>query len=477
MTTERILAIFSEIICIPRESGNEQHIIAYLQEFASKNGLDCKTDPTGNVLITKEATPGRESSPTIILQSHSDMVCEKNSGVEHDFAKDPIKAVIEDGWMIAKDTTLGADCGIGVAASLALLEDNTIEHGKIEALFTVSEETGMDGAFGLTPDFMSGSILINLDSEDEGELFIGCAGGVDTTAHFDYTTKKIDKELLTYKIGFCGGVGGHSGDDIDKGRANAIQLLSRSLYKIMKEFNVSLCAIDGGNKRNAIAREAYAIIALKGEDLKEIKKMHMATAEDIKTEYAATEPNIAPIFEAAQWDDEAIDTQVALNLISCFNSAPHGVLAMSQEMKGLVETSTNLASVKMTDGKIRVGTSQRSSINSARHHAAEKVEAIFLLAGAEVTHEGEYPGWKPQLKSPVLELTKKGYRELFGVEPVVRAIHAGLECGLILDKYPSLDMISFGPTIRGVHAPGERLDLASVDKFNKLLEYVIVNCK
>lgn len=477
MTTDRILAIFSEIICIPRESGNEQHIIAYLQDFANKNGLPCKTDKVGNVLITKEATPGRESSPTIILQSHSDMVCEKNNGVEHDFAKDPIKAVIEDGWMIAKETTLGADCGIGIAASLALLEDNTLEHGKIEALFTVSEETGMDGAFALTPDFMSGSILINLDSEDEGELFIGCAGGVDTTAHFDYTTKKLDKNLLKYKIGFCGGVGGHSGDDIDKGRANAIQLLSRSLYKIMKEFNVALCAIDGGNKRNAIAREAYAIIALKGEDLKEIKKMHLATAEEIKAEYAATEPNIAPIFEEAEWNDEAIDTQVALNLISCFNSAPHGVLAMSQEMKGLVETSTNLASVKMVDGRIRVGTSQRSSINSARHHAAEKVEASFLLAGAEVTHEGEYPGWKPQLKSPVLELTKKGYLELFGVNPVVRAIHAGLECGLILDKYPSLDMISFGPTIRGVHAPGERLDLASLDKFNKLLEYVIVNCR
>ena len=477
MTTDRILAIFSEIICIPRESGNEGHIIAYLQDFAKKHQLDCKTDKVGNVLITKEATTGRESSPTIILQSHSDMVCEKNNGVEHDFAKDPIKAVIEDGWMIAKETTLGADCGIGIAASLALLEDNTLEHGKIEALFTVSEETGMDGAFALTPDFMSGSILINLDSEDEGELFIGCAGGVDTTAHFDYTTKKLDKELLKYKIGFCGGVGGHSGDDIDKGRANAIQLLSRSLYKIMKEFNVSLCAIDGGNKRNAIAREAYAIIALKEEDLKAIMKLHLATAEDIKAEYAATEPNIAPIFEEAEWSDEAIDTQVALNLISCFNSAPHGVLAMSQEMKGLVETSTNLASVKMVDGRIRVGTSQRSSINSARHHAAEKVEASFLLAGAEVTHESEYPGWKPQLKSPVLDLTKRGYKELFGVDPIVRAIHAGLECGLILDKYPKLDMISFGPTIRGVHAPGERLELASLDKFNKLLEYVIVNCK
>lgn len=477
MTTERILAIFSEITRIPRESGNEQHIIAYLQDFAAKHSLECKTDPTGNVLITKAATPGRESSPTIIIQNHSDMVCEKNSGVEHDFAKDPIKAVIEDGWMIAKETTLGADCGIGMAAALALLEDETLEHGKVEALFTVSEETGMDGAFALTPDFMSGSILINLDSEDEGELFIGCAGGVDTTAHFDYTTKKIPQGYITYKVGFCGGVGGHSGDDIDKGRSNAIQLLSRSLYKIMKEFNTALCAIDGGNKRNAIAREAYAVIALKGEDLTSIKELYLSTAKDIQAEYAATDPNITPIFETVEYEGEAIDSTTAHNLISCFNSAPHGVLAMSMEMKGLVETSTNLASVKMVDGRIRVGTSQRSSINSARHHAAEKVEAAFLLAGAEVTHEGEYPGWKPQLKSPILDLCKKGYKELFGVDPIVRAIHAGLECGLILDKYPELDMISFGPTIRGVHAPGERLDLASVEKFQKLLGYVVSNCK
>lgn len=477
MTTDRILAFFSEIICIPRESGHEEHIIKYLQDFAAKNNLECKTDKVGNVLIVKEATSNMKNAPTIILQSHSDMVCEKNSGVVHDFAKDPIKTVVEDGWLIAKETTLGADCGIGIAATLALLEDNTTNHGKIEALFTISEETGMDGAFALTGDFMSGSILINLDSEDEGELFIGCAGGIDTTAIFNFRKRRVEKELVKYKIGFQGGVGGHSGDDIDKGRANAIQLLSRSLYKIMKDHTITLCYIDGGNKRNAIAREAYAIIAFDPSQLNAIKKIHKEVAEEVKIEFATPDPNISPIFEKAEWKGYAIDGKCAHNLISCFNSVPHGVIAMSPDIKGLVETSTNLASVKTSESSIRVGTSQRSSINSARHYAAEKVEAAFLLAGARVTHESEYPGWKPQLKSPILDLCVHSYKKLFGVDPIVRAIHAGLECGLILDKYPKLDMISFGPTIRGVHAPGEKLDLKSLDKFAKLLEEVITNCK
>jgi dipeptidase D len=477
MTTERILAIFSEITRIPRESGHEEHIIKYLQNFAKTNSLSCKTDKVGNVLITKSATKGRESSPTIILQSHTDMVCEKNSGIAHDFSKDPINYTIENGWMIAKDTTLGADCGIGIAASLALLEDKTIEHGKIESLFTISEETGMDGAFALSKDFMSGSILINLDSEDEGELFIGCAGGIDTTAFFHFKRKRLSKDLLRYKIGFCGGLGGHSGDDIDKGRANTIQLLSRSLYRIFKKQNAFLCYIDGGNKRNAIAREAYAIIAFDKGALKEIKKIQEQVYQEIKVEYSASDPNISSIFEKSESNGYAIDTKSARNIISSFNCAPHGVLAMSQEIKGLVETSSNLASVKTNGTEIRVGTSQRSSINSARYYAAEKVESVFLLAGASVTHESEYPGWKPQLKSPILDLCVHSYKKLFGNEPVVRAIHAGLECGLILDKYPGLDMISFGPTIKGVHAPGERLDLASTEKFTRLLEEVITNCK
>ena len=463
---------------IPRESGHEEHIIAYLQKFAADRGMDCKTDEAGNVLITIPATPGRENSPTIILQSHSDMVCEKNSGVEHDFSKDPIKAVVEDGWLIAKDTTLGADCGIGVAAELAVLEDKELPHGKIECLFTTSEETGLDGAFALKSDFLTGSILLNLDSEDEGELFIGCAGGIDTTAIFRYTPETVPQGHLCIKAGYCGGIGGHSGDDIDKGRSNAIQSLARFLYRANRECGIVLCSIDGGNKRNAIAREAFATIAARPSDISILKDLHQEVLAELKDEFSVTDPDIDGVWEEVENPSSAIDGRTAFNLICSLNSAPHGVLAMSAEVKGLVETSSNLASVKMIEeNRIRIGTSQRSSTNSARKYAAEKVEAEFVLAGAEVTHESEYPGWKPSLKSHILEICKESYRRLFGKEPIVRAIHAGLECGLFLDKYPDLDMISFGPTLRGVHAPGERLDLASLDRFVLLLEDVIRQCK
>lgn len=479
MTSEKVLSFFREILAIPRESGHEEHIIAYLQDFAEKRNLECKTDKAGNVLIVKPATPGRENSPTLILQSHSDMVCEKNSGVEHDFSKDPIKAVEEDGWLIAKDTTLGADCGIGIAAQLAVLEDENLPHGKIECLFTTSEETGLDGAFAIENDFLSGSILLNLDSEDEGELFIGCAGGIDTTAKFNYGSEPVPAGYIGIKAGFRGGIGGHSGDDIEKGRSNAIQSLARFLYRMLGQCPFSLCSIDGGNKRNAIAREAYAVIAVAPSNLSLAKALHSKVLAELKDEYAVTDPDIASIYEeGVRLAGTAVDRATAKSLICVLNSVPHGVLSMSAEVKGLVETSTNLASVKMPeDGVIRIGTSQRSSTNSARRYAAERIEAAFVLAGAEVTHESEYPGWKPSLKSHILEVCKSSYTRLFGKEPVVRAIHAGLECGLFLDKYPGLDMISFGPTIRGVHAPGERLELASLDKFVMLLEDVITECR
>ncbi|HIZ86437.1 MAG TPA: aminoacyl-histidine dipeptidase [Candidatus Coprenecus stercoravium] len=479
MTSEQVLAHFRQILTIPRESGHEEHIIAWLQKFAADRNMDCKTDEAGNVLITIPATPGREDSPTIILQSHSDMVCEKNSGVEHDFSKDPIKAVVENGWLIAKDTTLGADCGIGIAAELAVLEDKNLPHGKIECLFTTSEETGLDGAFALKSDFLTGSILLNLDSEDEGELFIGCAGGIDTTAKFKYSPVPVPDGAVCVKAGFCGGIGGHSGDDIDKGRSNAVQSLARFLYRAYKKFGFTLCSIDGGNKRNAIAREAYAVIAARPEDITAIKELHLEILTELKDEYSVTDPDIAPIWEEGMAVPEnAVDDRTAFNFIRALHSVPHGVMAMSAEVKGLVETSSNLASVKMLEGNIiRIGTSQRSSTNSARRNAADRIEAAFSVAGAEVTHESEYPGWKPSLKSHILEVCKSSYRRLFGKDPVVRAIHAGLECGLFLDKYPHLDMISFGPTLRGVHAPGERLDLASLDKFVLLLEDVIKQCK
>ncbi len=475
MLSDKVLDLFERITEIPRESGHEEKITAFLQEFARSRSLECRTDAAGNVVIVREASEGCGDIPVIVLQSHSDMVCEKNSGVKHDFSRDPIKYVFRDGWMIAEDTTLGADCGIGMAAQLAILESD-LRLGKVECLFTVSEETGMDGAKALKPGFITGKTLINLDSEDEGELFVGCAGGMDTTAVFNYREVPVAGDSKLFRVRVFNGVGGHSGDDIDKGRANAVQLLARFLYSFPEAAVVEL---DGGNKRNAIAREAEALVALAPDSAAGFMKEAALFGEALKGEYAATDSGISvECVECPMPGDgvRAIEPEVSVALVRSLFAAPHGVLAMSGDMKGLVETSTNLASVKMRgDGTIRVGTSQRSSVTSERRAAALKVEAAFRLAGAEVSHESEYPGWKPDVNSPVLHACVESYRKLFGKDPVVRAIHAGLECGLFLDIYPDLDMISFGPTIRGVHAPGERLELASLDKFVALLTDVMTN--
>lgn len=475
MNSETVLSFFKEITKIPRESGHEEHIIAYLQDFAAKNGLECKTDEAGNVLITKEAAPGYENVPTIVLQSHSDMVCEKNEGVEHDFAKDPIRYIIKDGWMIAPDTTLGADCGIGVAAQMALLVSD-MPCGRIECLFTTSEETGLDGAMALQPGFFTGKVLLNLDSEDEGEIFVGCAGGIDTTAEFNYRNEPVQEDFVLQEVYVKDAMGGHSGDDINKGRANSVQLLGRFLYSIL-DLDWQLVAIDGGNKRNAIAREAKAVIAAEEDTLEIINERLEAFAADVVEEYGAIEKDIKVGYAEYQGDaDVAIDEMTAWNLVAALCASPHGVLAMSQEIENFVETSTNLASVKMTEpGVIRIGSSQRSCVTAARRAAAAKMEACFVLAGAIVKHEGEYPGWAPAAESPIRDACVASYKKLFGVEPKVKAIHAGLECGLFTEKFPGLDMVSFGPTLRGVHAPGERLDLASLDKFVALLVDVIQN--
>lgn len=475
MTSETVLSYFKEITKIPRESGHEEHIIAYLQDFAAERNLECKTDEAGNVLIVKEAAPGYESVPPIVLQSHSDMVCEKNEGVEHDFAKDPIRYVIEDGWMIAPDTTLGADCGIGIAAQLALL-DSDMPCGKIECLFTSSEETGLDGAMALQPGFFSGKVLLNLDSEDEGEIFVGCAGGIDTTAEFHYTQEALCEDFELEEVFVKDAMGGHSGDDINKGRANSVQLLGRFLYSII-DLDWQLVSIDGGNKRNAIAREAKAVIAAEPDTLEIINERLEAYASDVAEEYGAIEKNLKLGHDEPAGEFEAaVDEMTAWNLVAALCASPHGVLAMSQEIENFVETSTNLASVKMTEpGVIRIGSSQRSCVTAARRAAAAKMEACFVLAGAIVKHEGEYPGWAPAAESPVRDACVASYKKLFGVEPKVKAIHAGLECGLFTEKFPGLDMVSFGPTLRGVHAPGERLDLASLDKFVALLVDVVKN--
>ena len=477
MNSEKVLSYFKEITKIPRESGHEEHIIAYLQHFAAENNLECKTDEAGNVLIVKEAAPGFENVPVIVLQSHTDMVCEKNEGVEHDFAKDPIKYIIKDGWMIAPDTTLGADCGIGVAAQMAMLVTE-IPCGKIECLFTTAEETGLDGAMALQPGFFTGKVLLNLDSEDEGEIFVGCAGGLDTTAEFHYTTADVQEGFEFEEVFVKDAMGGHSGDDINKGRANSVQLLGRFLYSCL-DLDWQLVTIDGGNKRNAIAREAKAVIAAEPDTLDIINERLEAYAAEVAEEYGAIEKELKLGYDDVDLEGvQAIDEMTAWNLITALCAAPHGVLAMSQEIENFVETSTNLASVKMTQpGVIRIGSSQRSCVTAARRAAAAKMEACFVLAGATVTHEGEYPGWAPAAESPVRDACVASYRKLFGVDPKVKAIHAGLECGLFTEKFPGLDMVSFGPTLRGVHAPGERLDLASLDKFVDLLVDVVTNYK
>lgn len=474
MDSQSVLEIFKEITRIPRESGHEEKMTAFLQKFAADRGLDCRTDATGNVVITREAAPGKENVPAIVLQSHQDMVCEKNSGCDHDFARDPISYVIEDGWMIAKDTTLGADDGIGVAASLALL-DSDIPTGKLECLFTISEETGMDGANAIESGLFTAKTLINLDSEDEGQLFVGCAGGVDTTAVFKYVEEGIDPSLAALKLRVFNAIGGHSGDDINKERANTVQILARFLYG---EYSggYRLVSFNGGNKRNAIAREAEAVILLDAAGAKALEDRFGKFAADLKAEYHRTDPDIS--FECIRTGNpgKAVDKDTARRFIFALTAVNHGVLTMSQDIAGLVETSTNLAAVFMNvPGEIKVTTSQRSSTDSAKKFMADKVEAAFLLAGAEVSHSDPYPGWTPNMDSHILDVTVASYRKLFGVEPEVKAIHAGLECGLFLTKFPDLDMISFGPTLRGVHAPGEKLDLASNEKFVRLLVDVVSN--
>ena len=467
--------IFDEITKVPRPSKREEKIIEYLVDFAQKHSLDYQRDQIGNVVIRKAATAGFEALPTVILQSHMDMVCEKNSDTVHNFDTDPIRTKIVDGWVKAEGTTLGADCGIGMAAALALLVDPTVEHGAIEALFTVDEETGLTGAFNLGEGMLTGKYLINLDSEDEGEIFIGCAGGVDTLAYFDYTVENLPAGYEYYRVGVSGLKGGHSGDDIDKGLGNANKILASFLYDATR-FGIRIGMFDGGNLRNAIPREAYAVVAVPEHTALLFETALATYVSAVKAMYAPTEPNLKfTLGEAAP--QPVIDEETQAALVAALVGLPNGVLAMSQTMKGLVETSTNLASVKFVDGKIVVTTSQRSSVERAKRDAMHSVEAVLALAGANVEHSDGYPGWTPNPSSSLLASTLESYHSLFGVEPKVRAIHAGLECGLFLEKYPHLEMVSFGPTLRGVHSPDERLEIATVDKFWALLLDVLKRVK
>ena len=461
-----VFRYFEEICQVPRPSKKEEKIIAYLQNFGKQHGLETLTDEAGNILMKKPATPGMENRKTVALQAHTDMVCEKNNDVQHDFLNDPIQTFVEGEWMKAKGTTLGADNGIGIAAALAVLTDTTLEHGPLECLFTVDEETGLTGAFALKEGFMHADILLNLDSEDEGELFIGCAGGVDSVGEFTYQEVEVPQGYFYVKVQVKGLKGGHSGSDIHLERANANKLLARFLNRARKTHDLYLCEIDGGNLRNAIAREAHALIAVPEADKHAIRTELNLFAAEVEAEYATSDPDIEFLLESEPASGKAIDPDTTRRLLQAIQALPHGVMAMSQDIPGLVETSTNLASVKMKPGNIiRIETSQRSSIASAKEDIAATVRTVFELAGAAVSHSEGYPGWKPNTHSEILEIATASYRRLFNTEAKVKAIHAGLECGLFLDKYPTLDMISFGPTLQGVHSPDERMHIPSVERF------------
>ena len=469
---------FGQICQVPRPSKKEEKIRHFLLEFANENGLQSITDEAGNVLILKPATKGMENSPTVILQTHMDMVCEKNSDKVFDFDNDAIEPMIVDGWVKANGTTLGADCGIGIAAQLAVLTSKEIKHGPLECLITVDEETGLTGAFALKPGFLSGKILLNLDSEDEGEIFIGCAGGIDTLATFTYQKEVIPESSAAFKISVSGLLGGHSGDDIHKNRGNANKILTRFLQRASKYTGLKLAEYNGGNLRNAIAREAFTVVVLPESDSVNLANDFEQFRTEILFEFERAEPKLKLELEETEMPGFVIDNETQNRLINALIACPHGVLEMSSRMEGMVETSTNLASVKFIhDNKIRVTTSQRSEIESRKYFAAEMVEAVFTLAGAQVEHSDGYPGWTPNPDSGVLKITVKSYEKLFGVKPVVRSIHAGLECGLFLEKYPELDMVSFGPTIRGAHSPDERLNIETTQKFWKHLVEVLESLK
>jgi dipeptidase D len=471
---------FKEILVIPRPSKKEEKIIEYLLEFGKKYKLETLQDEVGNVLIRKPATKGMENRKSVVLQSHIDMVCEKNSDKEHDFEKDPIDTFIKDGWVYAKGTTLGADDGIGVATQLAILAAENIKHGPIECLFTVDEETGLSGAFGLQPGFLESEILLNLDSEDEGQLFIGCAGGQDTLAWLPYDLEAAPEDHKAYKIMVAGLKGGHSGDDIDKGLGNANKMLSRFLWTYKDQFELKLNLFDGGNLRNAIAREAYANILVPEKSAASMAAKIKGFEDMLKNEFHVTEPNLRFTIEEIAMPDTVIDGDSFTVLINAIYACPHGVIAMSQEIDDFVETSTNLASVKFVEeNEILITTSQRSSVESEKQDVTNMVTSVFKLAGGRTKTTDGYPGWTPNPNSEIVDLSVKHYKELFKTEPEVLAIHAGLECGLIGDKYPKMDMISYGPTIKGAHSPDERLEIDTVKKFwdltLEILEDIPVN--
>ncbi len=469
MEPKAVFEIFSQINKVPRPSKHEEKISKWLCDFAAAHHIEYVAGEAMNVIMRVPATPGYEDHEGVILQAHMDMVCEKNGDVQHDFMTDPIQTYVDGEWLKAKGTTLGGDDGIGISMALAAITDPALPHPAIECLFTVDEETGLTGAMKLQDGMLRSKRLINLDSEDDGQIFIGCAGGIDTLAKMHYEPISVSEAVcqqsgLAIRLSVSGLLGGHSGDDINKGRANANQLIVWFLARIWPQTELHLASINGGNLRNAIAREAEAVIAIPMAYKEQIRIEWNRFIAQMEGVFGEVEKDMRLDLETTDMPETFIPDDKAYRLIMALCECPHGMIAMSKDMPGLVETSTNLASVKMREGYIEVNTSQRSSIESSKHHLKWAVEQALSLACDEVTHGDGYPGWAPNPNSPLLEVVKKAYIDLFKAEPKVLAIHAGLECGLFLEKYPYLDMISIGPQMVGVHSPQERLSIPSTER-------------
>lgn len=474
LSPKQVWGYFYELTQIPRPTGHVEAVSRHVVEFGKKLGLETLQDKVGNVLIRKPATAGMEDRKTVTLQAHLDMVPQKNSSVNHNFLTDPIDAWIDGEWVKARETTLGADNGIGASLAMAVLADNTLKHGPVEALFTVDEEEGMVGAFGLKPGFLKGDILLNCDSEKEGELFVGCAGGADMNISFQFKEDTyIPEGDVAVRLHLSGLKGGHSGVDIHLGRANANKLMFRFLKEAVCDYGARLSSIEGGNLRNAIPREAVAVVTIPGDNVEALWELVSDYQDMYQEEFAGIEEGIHFSAEMTELPTTLIPEEIQDDLINAIEGCQNGVITMLNDFPGTVESSSNLAIVKSTDEMIEIKLLVRSSSESRKDALCSSLESIFALAGAKVEENNGYNGWQPNINSPILELMKETYRDLFGKEAEVKVMHAGLECGIIQGAYPQMDMISIGPDLEHPHSPDERVSIPSVARTWELIKHVL----
>jgi dipeptidase D len=465
LTPAPLWSVFADLCSIPRPSKHEEKVILYVMDFARKHELEHYRDKVGNVIIRKPGTKGKENAKPVILQAHVDMVPQKNSATEHNFQTDPIQAYVDGEWVKAKGTTLGADNGIGVAAALAVLQSDNVPHGPLEVLLTIDEETGMTGAFNIEAGALKGNTMINLDSEDEGELYIGCAGGLNTSARIPVKREAVSGNYKAFKLNLTGLKGGHSGLDINLGRGNANKIMNRFLWEATRKMDVRIASLEGGTLRNAIPRESFAVVVVAASESSKFEQEVTAFESTLKVELGCVEADLSFKAEAASLPGQVVEKKSQASFLNAIYAIPNGTIRMIAEMPQVVETSTNLAIVKLNETEIELMCLLRSSVDSAKVDLANAMTSVFELSGGTVVHDGSYPGWKPNVNSPILLTMQDVYEKRFGRKPEVKVIHAGLECGIIGDKYPGMDMVSFGPTIRHPHSPDEKVNIATVGKF------------